>query len=121
MTALTGWFIRNPVAANLLMALILFLGVQTALSMRIEGFPRVPPETVEITVEYPNATAEQVDRLVTQKIEQALEGLEGVRSITAHSANGVARLSVRRAGGEELQAVLDRVRLRLDRLSERPG
>ena len=59
MHALTAWFIRNPVAANLLMALILFLGVQTALSIRIEGFPRIPPESVNITIEYPGATAAQ--------------------------------------------------------------
>ncbi len=121
MHALTGWFIRNPVAANLLMALVLFLGIQTAFSIRIEGFPRVPPETVEIAVEYPDATAEQVDELVTQKIEQALEGLEGVRSITSLSSNSLARVSVRRAGGEMLQAVLDRVRLRIDGLTDLPS
>ncbi len=121
MHALTSWFIRNPVAANLMMALILFLGVQTLLSMRIEGFPRVPPETVEISIEYPEATAEQVDELVTQKVEQALEGLEGVRSITSHSTNGIATVSVRRAGGEKLQDVLDRVRLRVDGIADLPS
>ena len=96
MHALTAWFIRNPVAANLMMAFILLLGVQTLFSMRIEGFPRIPPETVEISIEYPNATAEQVDELVTQKIEQALEGLDGVRSISSQSSNGFASISVRR-------------------------
>lgn len=120
MHALTAWFIRNPVAANLLMALILFLGVQTALSIRIEGFPRIPPEAVNVTIEYPGATAAQVDELVTQKIEQALEGLEGVRSITSQSGNGYASVSVRRAGGENLQAVLDRVRIRIDGLTDLP-
>ena len=120
MHALTGWFIRNPVAANLLMALILFLGVQTTLSIRIEGFPRVPPEHVEVTITYPDATAAQVDQLVTQKVEQALEGLEGVRSITSTSTNELAHISVRRAGGEKLQAVLDRVRLRVDGLTDVP-
>ncbi len=120
MHALTAWFIRNPVAANLMMAFILLLGVQTLFSMRIEGFPRVPPETVEVTVEYPNATAEQVDQLVTQKIEQALEGLEGVRSITSQSSNGFASISVRRQGGEDLQKVLDRVRLRIDGIPDLP-
>ncbi|MEM8682262.1 MAG: efflux RND transporter permease subunit [Pseudomonadota bacterium] len=120
MHALTGWFIRNPVAANLLMVLILFLGIQTALSMRIEGFPRIPPETVEITVDYPNATAEQVDQLVTQKIEQALEGIDGVRSLSSLSSNGFASLSVRRRAGEKLQAVLDRVRLRVDSIADLP-
>ena len=120
MHALTAWFIRNPVAANLMMVLIFFLGAQTLFSMRIEGFPRVPPETVEITVEYPGATAEQVDELVTQKIEQSLEGLEGVRSVTSQSVNAFSTVSVRRAGGEDLQDVLDRVRIRIDGLTELP-
>ncbi|MEM1190481.1 MAG: efflux RND transporter permease subunit [Pseudomonadota bacterium] len=120
MHALTGWFLRNPVAANLLMALILFLGVQTALTIRIEGFPRIPAETVEITVAYPNASAEQVAELVTAKVEQALEGLEGVRSITSQSSNGLALVSVRRSAGEDLQDVLDRVRLRIDGIPDFP-
>lgn len=120
MHALTSWFIRNPVAANLMMALILFLGVQTIFSIRIEGFPRIPPENVVITIEYPGATAAQVDELVTQKVEQALEGVRGVRTITAQSSNGYALISVRRAGGEKLQGVLDRVRIRMDGLTDLP-
>lgn len=120
MHTLTSWFIRNPVAANLLMALILFLGVQTVLSIRIEGFPRIPPESVEISIEFPDATSQQVDELVTQKVEQVLEGIEGVRSITSVSSNGHSVVSVRRAGGEKLQKVLDRVRIRVDGLTDLP-
>ena len=120
MHALTSWFIRNPVAANLMMALILFLGVQTLLNIRIEGFPRIPPENVTIAIEFPDATAEQVDELVTQKVEQALEGLEGVRSVTSQSQNDLSVVTVRRAGGQKLQAVLDRVRIRIDGLTDLP-
>ncbi|NVO57783.1 efflux RND transporter permease subunit [Rhodobacteraceae bacterium B1Z28] len=120
MHVLTSWFIRNPVAANLMMALILFLGVQTLLNIRIEGFPRIPPESVTIAIEYPDATAEQVDELVTQKIEQALEGVEGVRSITSRSENDFSSVTIRRAGGEKLQAVLDRVRIRIDGMTDLP-
>lgn len=120
MHALSAWFIRNPVAANLLMALILFLGVQTALSIRIEGFPRIPPDSIEISIAYPGATAAQVDELVTAKVEQALEGVRGVRSIQSQSSNGYAVVSVRRAGGVDLQAVLDRVRIRIDGMTSLP-
>ncbi|MEM7222539.1 MAG: efflux RND transporter permease subunit [Pseudomonadota bacterium] len=120
MHLLTGWFIRNPVAANLLMALILFLGVTTLLTIRIEGFPRLPPESVNITTTYRGATSHQVDELVTQKIEKALEGLEGVRSVTSQSENGSSFIVVRRAGGQDLQKLLDSVRLRIDGISEFP-
>ena len=76
------------------------------------------PENVIITIAYPDATADQVDELVTQKVEQALEGLAGVRAITARSVNGLATIAVRRAAGEKLQAVLDRVRIRIDGITD---
>lgn len=103
------------------MALILFLGAQTLLTIRIEGFPRIPPESVTISVAYPNSTAQQVDELITQKVEQALEGIEGVRGITSRSQNGFCTISVRKAGGAKLQEVLDRVRIRMDGLTNLPN
>ncbi len=118
---LTGWFIRNPVASNLLMVLILFLGMMTIFSIRIEGFPRVPPDSVVITTEYRGAPAAQVDELVTQKIEKALEGLEGVRSITSRSDNDMSVVVVRRSGGHNLQKLLDKVRLRIDAVADFPA
>lgn len=118
---LTGWFIRNPVAANLLMALVLFLGVMTVLTIRIEGFPRIPPESVNITTTYLGASTAQVDELVTQKIEKALEGLEGVRSVTSQSSNEISIVVVRRAGGQDLQRLLDKVRLRIDGITDFPA
>ncbi|MEM7195051.1 MAG: efflux RND transporter permease subunit [Pseudomonadota bacterium] len=118
---LTGWFIRNPVAANLMMLLILFLGVMTALTIRIEGFPRVPPDNVVITTVYSGAPAAQVDELVTRKIEKSLEGLEGVRSVTSQSDNGLSVIYVRRAGGQDLNRLLDKVRLRVEGATELPN
>ena len=100
MRYLTRWFIHNPVAANLSMALILFLGVMTVLTIRIEGFPRIPPESITITTTYPNASTAQVDELITQKLEKALEGLAGVRSISSQSSDEYSIITVRRAGGK---------------------
>lgn len=118
---LTSWFIRNPVAANLMMMLILYLGVSTALNMRIEGFPRVPADSVLITINYPNASAAQVDELVTRKIERALQGMEGVRSITSYSENDFSSISVRRSGGINLDRLLNKIRLRIDGISNLPS
>ncbi len=120
MHALTGWFIRNPVAANLFMLFIIFMGIVTASSIRIEGFPRIPPDSVIIATEYHGAPAAQVDELVTRKVEKALEGLDGVRSISAQSDNGASVVIVRRAGGQDLQKLLDKVRLRIDGITDLP-
>ena len=71
----------------------MFLGVMTVLTIRIEGFPRIPPETVNITTTFPGASTAQVDELVTQKIEKALEGLQGVRSISSQSNDEFSTVS----------------------------
>ena len=47
-----GWFARNPVAANLLMLLLLGVGVITALQMRTEGFPASAPRNITVTIDF---------------------------------------------------------------------
>ncbi len=114
------WFIHNPVAANLLMAFIVFAGVMTTLTIRIEGFPRIPPESVLINTTWPGSTVAQVDELITRKVEQSLEGLPGVRSLSSESSNGSSFVTVRKAGGQDLQQLLDKVRLRIDSIQDLP-
>ncbi|MCV6598001.1 MAG: efflux RND transporter permease subunit [Mangrovicoccus sp.] len=121
MQSLTAWFIRNPVAANLVMALILFLGLQTALSMRIEGFPRIPAETIEISTALPNATAAQIDQQVTARIERALEGLDGVRSVRSRSGDEFSLVTLRKTSAKDLDQLLDAVRIRIDAIPDLPS
>ncbi|MCZ4280691.1 efflux RND transporter permease subunit [Kiloniella laminariae] len=118
---LTGWFIKNPVAANLMMAFFLFLGWQALTTIRIEGFPRIPPESISITTSYSGATTAQIDELITQKVEKALEGIEGVRSVSSQSNNDSSVITLRRSGGQDLQKLLDKVRLRIDGISDFPA
>ncbi|MCG8456199.1 MAG: efflux RND transporter permease subunit, partial [Holophagales bacterium] len=103
MHQLSAWFARNPVAANLLMVLLLLAGLFTVSEMRIESFPRIPPRSITISVVYPGATAVQVNEGVTEKIEQALEGLPGVRRTYSTSIEGLASVAVERTSGYDLQ------------------
>ncbi len=121
MKSLLGWFIRNPVAANLLMVFIIFAGLVTLFSMRIEGFPRMPADSVQITTTVLGASTAQVDELVTRKIEKAIEGVEGVKSVSSQSLAEISYVEVRKVGGADLQKVLDRVRTRLDAIDDFPS
>lgn len=120
MTWLTNWFIRNPVAANLLMVFILVAGMSSLLTVRIEGFPKIPADTVSVTTSYPNAYTAQVDEQVTRKIEKALEGLEGVKSIRSSSVPDLSVVSIQKTNGYALQKLLDDVRLKVDGLFDLP-
>ena len=120
MTWFTNWFIRNPVAANLLMVFILVVGISSLLTVRIEGFPKIPADTVSITTVFPNAYTAQVDEQVTRKIEKALEGLEGVKAITSSSTPGASVVEVQKNNGYRLQKLLDNVRLKVDGIYDLP-
>ena len=120
MHTLTGWFIHNPVVANMIMLLIIVGGIFTMLSMRIEGFPKLPADTIQIETSLTGAYAEQVDRLITQKIEMALEGLHGVKKIESTSLEGNSSIRVQKNEGYSLQRLLDDVRLRLDGINNLP-
>ncbi len=120
MHALTRWFIHNPVAANLIMGLILVAGIFTLMNMRIEGFPKLPADTIQIQTAYAGAQADQVDRLVTRKIEKSLEGLQGVKTIRSTSLDGFSSVLVQKNAGYSLQRLLDDVRIRLDGITGFP-
>ncbi|WP_029063047.1 efflux RND transporter permease subunit [Labrenzia sp. DG1229] len=120
MTWLTNWFIRNPVAANLLMVFILIAGVTSLLTIRIEGFPKIPADTVTVSTFFPNAYTAQVDEQITQKMEKAIEGLEGVKAVRSTSEQGFSLVSIQKNNGYDLQKLLDNVRLKIDGLADLP-
>ncbi|WHI53335.1 efflux RND transporter permease subunit [Microbulbifer sp. MLAF003] len=96
MKTLSRWFLDNPVAANLLMAFILVAGLLTFQNLRVESFPQIPPTEVEISVVYPGGTARQVDESITQRIEEAISGVAGIKRITSQSSKGYASLVVKK-------------------------
>ncbi|SIS97994.1 efflux RND transporter permease subunit [Neptunomonas antarctica] len=120
MHMLTNWFIRNPVAANLLMGLILILGYLSVSDMRIEGFPKIPPDSVGISVYYPGANAAQVDEAISQKIEKALEGLPGAKRIISFSSESSAYVRVKMDNGYSLERLLEDVNTRVNSIATLP-
>ncbi|MFT6152770.1 MAG: multidrug efflux pump subunit AcrB [Bermanella sp.] len=114
MHSLTSWFIRNPVAANLMMVLLLFAGWLTVSSIRVEGFPKLPADTLEIITIYPNAHVQQVDKQVTRKIEISIEGLAGIKKVTSYSSEGISSVSVQKQEGYSLERLSDDIGTRLD-------
>ncbi|TMO58990.1 AcrB/AcrD/AcrF family protein [Pseudoalteromonas aurantia] len=77
------WFIRHPIASNLLMMFLLLGGLLSASNMRKEIIPKLPSNTLVISTYYEGKTADQVDREIGQKVDRALEGISGIKSINS--------------------------------------
>jgi len=112
--SLTSWFVRNPVAANLLMLLMLIAGIFTVTSIRIEGFPALPPSSVSITVIYPGASALQVDQGISRRIERTLEGMPGIKKIAAISQQEFSTIWIQKTSKYDLERLENDIKTRLD-------
>ncbi len=91
---LIAWFNDNHVAANILMLFLVVGGLISASNMRTETFPSIDPRLITVTVPYPGATPYEVADGITSRVEHALQGIEGVKRITATASEGSGVINV---------------------------
>lgn len=118
---LLAWFARNDVAANLLMAAVVVVGLIVASRIKQEVFPTFLLDTVEISMEYRGASPEEVERAVVQPIEAELRGMELVRRIRAVATEGRARVTVEIMEGFDRNRALQEITAAVQRISLFPN
>ncbi len=116
------WFTHNGIAANFLTLAILLAGLYT-------GFFRVPLEvtpalswnTVMIEMPYRGATAKDVEQAILIPVEEALEGVQGIKQLNADGSRGYARFYLQLEKGADPQKVMNEVKARVDAITTFPG
>jgi len=116
-----AWFAGNPVAANLLLVLVIALGVSQMGSLRKEAFPSMEPDTLTISVSYNSGSAQQAEEGLAIKIEDQLEGLSGIKTMTSQSSGKGVTVSVQKQSGYDLDTLLRDVKTRVDAISTFPA
>jgi len=116
------WFARNPVAANLLMIVIIVAGVLSASrAIPLEIFPSFEIEAVNINTVLRGATPKSVEDTVTSRIEEAINDLEGIKEINSSSSEGLSSIIVQVSADYEKRRLLNEIKLRVDSLNTLPG
>ncbi len=83
-----GWFASNHVAANLLMFLIIFAGLLSIFSTKLEVFPEFSLDMINIMVPYRGASPADVEEGVCLRVEEAIAGVDGIKRMTSSAAEG---------------------------------
>jgi multidrug efflux pump subunit AcrB len=117
---LISWFIRNPVAANLLMVVLLVGGALSAVNLQRQVFPTISPGTVVVTVPYPGATPAEVEEGITRRVEEAVLGIDGVKRVTSTASENVGRIVVETNDFADVDLVKNDIESAVDRLSRFP-
>jgi multidrug efflux pump subunit AcrB len=92
-----AWFAENHVAANLLMAAILIGGLMTAPRIKQTIMPDFEFDYVSVTVVYPGASPEEIEKSVTVRIEEEIEDVEGIEELTSSANEGATKSWPRRS------------------------
>lgn len=120
MRSLIQWFVDNPVAANLLMLVLIVGGLISLTNLRQEEFPDVELDAVSVSVPFLGATPEEVEEGVCIRIEEALEGTENVRSMTATASEGSCSVQLELVSGADNVRALNDIKGKVDAISTFP-
>lgn len=114
------WFVNNHVAANILMMLFVLGGLMSVASMRTETFPSIDPRLVTVSVPYPGATPYEVADSITNRVEEALLGIDGVKRVASVANEGHGTINVELEDFADADDVYNEVETAVNSLSDFP-
>ncbi len=120
MQRLVGWWVRNPVAANLLMLGIVISGWLGLQNIEKEAFPGINPYWVQVDVAWPGASPGEVEQQVVQRIEDALDNVSNVNRIYSEAKEGYGGLSVETLANVDINAFTNDVKNAVDSITSLP-
>jgi multidrug efflux pump subunit AcrB len=120
MKGIIRWFLRNPVAANLVMVVMLVGGGLTYGTIKMELFPEFALDMITISVPYPGAAPEEVEEAICVRIEEEVHALEGVKRVTSTATEGIGAVTVELQRDADPRRVLDEVKTRVNAIHTFP-
>ena len=115
-----GWFVRNHVAANLMMFAIIGLGLYSGLNLRQQTTPDFDLNYVSVRVPYLGAAPEEVEEGVVIKIEEAIQDTKGIKKIKSTSSEGLGSVRAEVEIGADINEVLNEIKAKVDAISTFP-
>ena len=115
-----AWMAGHSISANLLMLVLLIGGFLMGSKIKKEVFPDFDLDMVNISVAYPGASPEEVERGILLAIEEAVQDIEGIKEITSTAAEGAASVTVEVLEGEDAQQIGQDIKNAVDRITSLP-
>ena len=120
MEGLIRWWVRNPVAANLLMLIIVTAGWLGLRDIEKEVFPSVQPDIVQVEIIWPGASPKEVEQQVIQRVEEVLKNVPNVYRVTSEARESFGSLSVETFPTVNLNTFLNDVKNAVDSVTAFP-
>jgi multidrug efflux pump len=113
--SLSSTSIKRPVLTIVLSIVILLFGAVGFSYLGVREFPAVDPPTITVRTSYTGANADVIESQITEPLEESINGIDGIRTITSQSAQGVSTITVEFNLDADLEAAANDVRDRVSR------
>ena len=120
MLRVISWFSHNIVAANLLMTILVIGGVMALFTVHQEEFPNIEFEMVNVSVPYLGAAPEEAELGVCVRIEEAIEGVEGIEKVYSTASEGACAVRAQLYEGADEAAAVNEIKSQVDGISSFP-
>ncbi|BBM69095.1 efflux RND transporter permease subunit [Rhodothermus marinus] len=107
--------IRRPVLAVVFSLVILLFGIVSFTYLGVREYPAVDPPIITVATNYRGANAEVIETQITEPLEESINGIAGIRSITSVSRDGRSTITVEFELGVDLEQAANDVRDRVSR------
>ena len=117
---LIGYLVAHRTAANLILCLMLISGVYAATQLRAQFLPDIVLQSVDITIAWPGAGPEDIDRVVVAAVQPVLIAVDGVEATSAIAREGTATLTVEFESGWDMSQAMDEIKAAVDSVRNLP-
>ena len=97
------FFVKHRTAANIIMILMIIIGLLSIGRLNKQFFPDFDVEVVAVSIDWPGATAEEIDKNIVQLLEPELRPISGVKKVSSNSVEGIAQTQVEFNYGHDMQ------------------
>ncbi|NIP13513.1 MAG: AcrB/AcrD/AcrF family protein [Pseudomonadales bacterium] len=115
-----AWFARNHIAANLLLGVMVLAGLITLPFMPQKSFPDLDYNLITVSVRYLGAAPEETEDGVCIRVEEAIDGIEGIERIRSTASEGMCLVNVELFENTDGNRILGDVKNRVDAIETFP-
>lgn len=114
--SLTGTSIKRPIATTMVFLIIITLGTIGFRFLPVDLLPPIEFPQLSVNVNYSNVGPEEMERIITERVENAIAGVPNIQKVTSTSSEGSSRVTLNFAQGTNLDEATNDLRAALDRL-----
>ncbi|MGF1871020.1 efflux RND transporter permease subunit [Photobacterium indicum] len=120
MNGFIAYFAQRSFLARIITTMVLLVGAASLSTLKLQELPDIAFEEVEITTQYPGATAQDVEVNITNLIEKEIKSVEGIRKFTSQSSDGLSAISIEMDESANTAKVLRDIQQAVDRVNGLP-